>query len=218
MRPFRVYLTALVCATILVAGLEVAPHLAPREEPGLPRLPVLLADIRPVPQRARVLGYERTEFGAGWATVGACTVREHILITQLADTAADTAGGGCTVTTGRGRDPYTGEEIVLGPAATAVEIDHILPLSAAWDLGAHAWDPATRLAFANDPLNLLVTTREANRDKSDYLPAAWLPPDPAARCWYARRLALVAQRYALPLPREDLSAMRAACRLSGLLR
>lgn len=216
MRPFRVYLTALVCATLLLAGIELAPRLAPREEPGLPRLAVLLDEVPAVPQRARVLGYERAAFGAGWAPVGACTVREHILLTQLTDTAVNADGDGCTVPTGHGSDPYTGEEIILGPAATPVEIDHILPLSAAWDLGAHAWDPGTRLAFANDPLNLVVTSRESNRDKSDHLPADWLPPDPAARCWYARRLALVAQRYALPLPQEDVSVMRATCRLNGL--
>ncbi len=227
MRPFRLYLVALTCATVLVAGVELAPHRAPRTEDGLPRLSVLLAEVDMVPQRTRVLGYERSEFGAGWAPVPApagspteppttgCTVREHILLTQLADAAV--SGDGCRVTAGHGTDPYTGEDIRAGPAAGPVEIDHLLPLSAAWDLGAHTWDSSTRLAFANDPVNLVVTSREANREKSDQLPAAWLPPDRGARCWYSRRLALVAAHYSLPLPREDVTVMRSSCRVGQLL-
>lgn len=210
MRPFRIYVALLVCATILLALLDVAPHLRPREQDGLPALTVLLTDVEPVAQRNRVLGYDRAAFGSGWAAAGACTVREEIIAAQLAE-AADP----CGLTDARGTDPYTGGPLLLGPAAPPVEVDHILPLSAAWDLGAHAWDLSERLAFANDPLNLVATSQAANREKSDHLAAAWLPPDPAAHCWYARRLALVAGRYALPLPEEDLRAMRGACRWSG---
>ena len=96
--------------------------------------------------------------------------------------------------------------------ADEVEIDHVFPLSAAWDLGAHSWDDARRLAFANDPRNLVAVHRSVNQQKSDQLPAQWLPPDPAARCWYVQRLAEVAAVYGLALPGEDARVMRAQCR------
>lgn len=215
MRPFRVYLVALTCATLLLAGLELAPRLPLRQEPGLARLPVLLADIPALPQRARVLGYDRAEFSLGWDRDGACTVREATLLTQLSDASLDPVE--CEVTGGGWTDPYTGTTQAFDPVEQPVEIDHVLPLSAAWDLGAHSWDPATRRAFANDPVNLLVTSREANRDKSDQLPASWLPPDPGAHCWYSRRVAFVAVRYELPLPQTDLRTMRRTCRMDDWL-
>lgn len=197
MRPFRIYLLLLICATLLAAWPPT-----PRQEPGLPALAELLPHITQVPQRPRVLGYERHLFGTGWAPAAGCTVREA----TLAD-----AGGrldNCRVTGGTGTDPYTGDPINLG---RQVEIDHILPLSAAWDLGAHRWDTARREAFANDPRNLVATSRAANREKSDHLPTGWLPADDGAHCWYARRLALVAITWELPLPTADLQAMRRAC-------
>lgn len=198
MRPFRVYLLLLVCATLLLA----AP--APRhDESGLPELGALLPHVAEVPQRPRVLGYDRSAFGPGWAPSGGCTVREAAL---------SDAGGtlrACRVTAGTATDPYTGRLLRLdGP----VEIDHVLPLAAAWDLGAHGWDAGRREAFANDPRNLVVTSRSANREKSDQLPTDWQPPERGARCWYARRLALVAAAHGLPLPAGELRVMRKACR------
>src|SRR5699024_12715058 len=70
--------------------------------------------------------------------------------------------------------PYSQELI----STDAIEVDHIFPLSAAWDHGAYQWDDATRQQFANDPLNLVATSRELNQSKSDSLPEEWLPPHP----------------------------------------
>jgi hypothetical protein len=196
-RPFRIYLLLLICATLIAAW--PPPQ---RQDPGLPALDDLLPHIHEVPQRPRVLGYERDAFGAGWAPAEGCTVREMTLADaggQLAD---------CRVTGGTGTDPYTGDTIDLG---RQVEIDHIYPLSAAWDLGAHRWEESRREAFANDPLNLVATSRTSNREKSDHLPTGWLPGDRGAHCWYARRLALVAATWELPLPSGELKVMRRAC-------
>lgn len=104
-------------------------------------------------------------------------------------------------------DPYTGEDLL--PAD--VEIDHIFPLSAAWDMGAYAWPQEKRLAFANDPLNLVVTSSRANQAKSDSLPSEWMPPARRNRCDYSRRLAAVASKYQLAIPREDRRVMRRSC-------
>ncbi|QGU04313.1 HNH endonuclease family protein [Corynebacterium comes] len=200
MRPFRIYLLLLICVTVIL----VLPS-PQREDPALPTLDALLPHVEEVPQRPRVLGYDRDMFGPGWAPSAGCTVREA----TLAD-----AGGvlhDCRVTAGTGTDPYTGDVLDL---RGEVEIDHIFPLSAAWDLGAYGWERERREAFANDPLNLAATSRTANREKSDHLPTGWQPTERGSRCWYARRLALVAATHELPLPAGDIRAMRKACRMS----
>ena len=203
-RPFRVYVILLAAVTLLAA----LPR-PPLDEPDLPSLSALLPHVEEVPQRPRVLGYERAEFGPGWASAGGCTVREQMLIDAGATLSS------CHVTAGTTRDPYTGHALDL---REGVEIDHVFPLSAAWDLGAHRWSRAEREAFANDPRNLVVTSRAANQEKSDQLPAAWMPSDGAARCWYARRLALVAAAHGLPLPVTDKVSVQAACRMDEVTR
>lgn len=205
--PATVFVPLLTFATICYATVRLIPHLFPVTDPELPRLSQLEPYLDSTVQRSRVLGYDRNEFGPGWATDGSCRVRDNVLRTQFSPTGASCNSAGETT------DVYTGGLIT----ADEVEIDHIFPLSAAWDLGAHQWDDATRLAFANDPSNLIATTPKANREKSDQLPASWLPPHRAARCWYSRRLAYVAVTYSLPLPDEDLRVMHRHCRLGEWL-
>lgn len=203
-----VYLYVLIAATALVAAARLYPYLNPVSDPALPRLSTTTAHLSTTAQRSRVLGYQRERFGNGWATDGACTTREHVLRSQFTPEPSSCEANGEAI------DPYTGIPI----APNEVDIDHIFPLAAAWDLGAYRWDDATRRAFANDPLNLVATRSEVNRDKSDQLPSEWLPPSPRARCWYARRLAVVAVRYDLALPETDVTTMKRHCWVGELLR
>ncbi|KAA8723352.1 HNH endonuclease [Corynebacterium phocae] len=110
-------------------------------------------------------------------------------------------------------DPYSASQIALRDRTQCVEIDHVFPLSASWDMGAWAWDERTRKAFANDPLNLVATGSSLNQDKSDQLPSQWMPPEKATRCWYVQRVAAVAAKYRLSLTTSDVKTMRRACRL-----
>ncbi|MBN9644902.1 HNH endonuclease [Corynebacterium sp. CCM 8862] len=168
-----------------------------------------MSSVRVVPQRATVIGYERSLFGHSWATSPAtgpgCTTRERELVRQMNGTRL---GTGCRPQPGTVVGPYTGT--VIG-GDNPVELDHIYPLSAAWDMGAYSWDSATRHRFANDPANLVVVQKKANRDKSDSLPGEWMPPQRAHRCWYARRVAAVAAAYDLPLTTTDIRVMVTWC-------
>lgn len=193
----RFFLALLVAVT-----LAVLPFPTPRSLIDAPT-------NAPPPQRATVIGYERDAFGPGWAPApGGCDTRT-VLIAQ------EFGAAHCAVpqrqwdpaTVRQVTDPYTGAP--LDPAE--VEIDHLVPLAAAWDTGAHSWDRERRVRFANDPRNLVVTSATANRDKSDQLPSEWLPPAPRARCAYARQLVAVARDYELALPAPDLRAARRAC-------
>lgn len=196
---------------LLTAALAWSPQATPAgTDPGAP-LRHTLPRIPRVAQRVTVLGYHRSAFGAGWAPseVGECTTREEVARAQFGTEAVRQ----CRIVSA-GFDPYSGAP--LDP--TAIDIDHLYPLAAAWDMGAHSWDPAQRRRFANDPRNLVAVSRTENREKSDQLPSRWLPSERSARCWYARRLAQVAAAYALPLPRADVTAMKAQCRFRELPR
>ncbi|MDN6225797.1 MAG: HNH endonuclease family protein [Corynebacterium flavescens] len=164
-------------------------------------------DIATVPQRQDVLGYDRALFGS-WQPHGQCTTREAVRLAQ--STQASVLN--CRVTGGTFYDPYSDQAV---SNSEAVEVDHVFPLSAAWDMGAHSWDRNTRARFANDPLNLVATQRSLNQQKSDSLPSEWLPPK--KRCAYSTRLAEIARAYELSLPTADVSVMRRQCRFEFLL-
>ena len=71
--------------------------------------------------------------------------------------------------------PYTGEYYTN---ATALDIDHVIPLKEAWRSGADRWKKEKRRAFANSLKNsdhLIAVSKRANRQKSDRDPADWLP-------------------------------------------
>lgn len=190
MHAFRTYLAALIAAT-----LAIAPFPTPHSR----------VDIAVIPQRATVLGYERALFGPGWGRAQrGCDTREAVL--------ADAFGQPCTTPwhtweAAAVKDPYTRRPMAPGD----VEIDHILPVSAAWDLGAHAWTPAQRAAFYNDQRNLVAVSSQANQEKGDKLPSEWMPPDRRVGCVYGRRIVSVAKHYALPLPEADVKAVQRAC-------
>ncbi|KAB1657244.1 HNH endonuclease [Pseudoclavibacter chungangensis] len=94
-------------------------------------------------------------------------------------------GSDCVVERGTLLDPYTGSTIAFqrGQAtSSAVQIDHIVPLAAAWTGGANTWDDAAREAFANDPANLQAVDGASNGAKGQMLPGEWMPPNAAFAC------------------------------------
>ena len=78
-------------------------------------------------------------------------------------------------------DSYTGD---IERDASKLDIDHLVPLAEAFRSGADKWNSQERRAFANDPQNLVITSRNINRAKGDYDPASWLPKTPFTRCRY----------------------------------
>jgi hypothetical protein len=117
---------------------------------------------------------------------------------------------GCIVTSGTLDDPYTGTTISFLRGATtssAVQIDHVVALSNAWQTGAQALSREERIALANDPLELLASDGKANQQKSDGDAATWLPPNKAFRCQYIARQIAVKQKYTLWVVAAEKAAM-----------
>jgi hypothetical protein len=110
-------------------------------------------------------------------------------------------------------DPYTGSVISFQRGAKtgeAVEIDHMVPLAYAWDMGAYAWTDQQRQRFANDPDELLAVSDKANDDKGDMPPGKWMPPNTGYRCQYATRWITVLRAYALPVDPASSDVLRRA--------
>ncbi|MER5929662.1 HNH endonuclease family protein [Streptomyces sp. NPDC002054] len=161
--------------------------------------------------RAPKTGYERAQFGTAWLDTdnNGCGTRDDILKRDLAATSFK--GGDCTVASGvLEKDPYTGERIAFerGKSGGGVDIDHVVALSDAWQKGAGSWDKGKRIAFANDPLNLLAVEAAANRKKGDADAATWLPPDRSYRCTYVAAQVAVKQKYRLWVTEGERDAMK----------
>lgn len=170
---------------------------------------IVALDTLPVKGRAPKTGYERSLFSSDWGTYDGCSVRELVLARDMQNPVFDEHG--CRVLSGTLQDPYTNKTIafVRGPQTSqAVQIDHVVALSDAWQKGAQALTSQQRSEFYNDPLNLLAVDGPTNNDKSDADAATWLPPNKDYRCRYVARQIAVKQKYGLWVSSPEADAMR----------
>ncbi|HEY1155710.1 MAG TPA: HNH endonuclease family protein, partial [Arthrobacter sp.] len=170
-----------------------------------------LLETLPVKGRAPKTGYERSLFGPTWADMdqNGCDTRNDILNRDLTDITYVNSVP-CTVKTGVLADPYTGTVIdfVRGTTtSSAVQIDHVVALSDAWQKGAQQLTAEQRTAFANDPLNLQATDGPTNQQKGDGDAATWLPPAKGFRCEYVARQISVKATYGLRVTQAEHDAM-----------
>ncbi|MEW9531535.1 HNH endonuclease family protein [Microbispora sp. NPDC049125] len=179
-----------------------------------------LIDKVPTKGRGPKTGYDRDEFGYAWAdnadgiplAHNGCDTRNDLLKRDGEDIEYR-SGSKCVIVSMTLYDPYTGKTIDWTKQdASAVQIDHVMPLSYDWQMGASRWSDAERKRIANDPLNLLPVDGSTNSSKGDSGPATWLPPRKGIRCSYAVRFAQVALKYDLPVTTADKAAMADQCR------
>ena len=216
--PFPIYCLFLAAVACVVSWVTTPRYHHPQDQKAVREY---LQHIRQIPARPRVLGYSRDRFGDGWGMqitgLGICDTRNLLLV----QTFGGATGGGASDGRSGGRggggaarrsaapqnlDPYTHRPM----DRHGVDIDHIVPLAAAWDLGAYAWPEAQRRKFANDTLrNLVVTSSAVNREKSDATLSQWLPP--VDQCGYCARFVRVVGDYGLALTAADVRVAREAC-------
>lgn len=168
----------------------------------------LLAKI-PVKGRAPQTGYDRDLFSDGWGDIGDCDTRNYILRRDLKSITWRSSPR-CTVATGILNDPYTAKKIyfVRGVGTSnAVQIDHVVAVSDAWQKGAQKLSSRLRYAFYNDPLNLMAVDGLTNQRKSDSDAASWLPPNKKYWCSYVSRQIGVKYKYKLWVTSAERSAM-----------
>lgn len=222
------WLTAAVILSVAVAYQTVAASrersemfVASADLPTLTAGADVLAGVAVIPARTRGHDYRRAAFGESWTDDNSapgghngCDTRNDILDRDLVDKVyVDIKRCPSAVATGALQDPYTNEVISFtrgNQVGASVQIDHIVPLALAWDLGARDWTDEMRVRFANDPANLLAVAGGANQDKGDKEPALWLPPNTAFHCQYAMQFIAVLRGYGLPVDAPSVPALQQA--------
>lgn len=215
----------------VVLAVVVAVQISTTREPAAvaddPRPPAVapgtdvLAGVGLIPQRVRDYNYHRDAFGEAWTDENSapgghngCDTRNDILNRDLQDkTYVSIKRCPQAVKTGVLHDPYTDQTIAFSrgnQVGAAVQIDHIVPLALAWDLGAKNWSLDQRVRLANDPANLLAVSGRANQDKGDKQPADWMPPNHAFWCQYAMQYIAVLRGYDLPVDEPSVPVLRQA--------
>lgn len=157
-------------------------------------------------------GKRKKLFGSAWPDLDGdrCNERNEVLARDM--TSLKKATDGCTVLRGTLADPYTGATINFvhnreGGDSSAVQIDHIVPLSEAWASGAHSWDQNTRVAFANDLNNLIASDGPANEKKGDKDLGQWIvPSNPDYRCTYTVQFVQLKTVYGLSMDAAENAA------------
>jgi hypothetical protein len=174
----------------------------------------LLSRVTVVDHVGAAPGYQRgckkgqgCVFGPAWNNGESCDTRNQILAAQLHDVQFKPGTHDCKVVSGWEDDPYTGQRIDL----PQVQIDHVVPLKAAWNAGASQWPLSERQHFANDPAELLAVSAHANEAKGDATLSGWLPSNAVERCPYVVQYLTVAVTYHLPISIADKAAAINMC-------
>lgn len=151
--------------------------------------------------------YDRDLFGQRWADIdrNGCDQRNDALRAGAVDVTTKPGTHGCVVLEATIQDPYTGTTIDFVKGENTVDIDHVVPLSRAWQQGASSWPEERREEFANTSGNLLAVDASANRSKGDRGPEEWMPD--AGRCGYVIQWIDVKTEFELSVSAEEKSVL-----------
>lgn len=153
--------------------------------------------------------YDRSNFLKSWGKWRGCNVRQKILNRDVTNKQLDLDG--CTVIKGSLSDPYTGKVIKLNSKSSiskSVQIDHVVALGNAWRTGARYLNKEQRNLLANDDLELIAVSSQANQSKSNMDAAEWLPSNKSFRCTYVARQIAVKLKYHLWITPSEQSAIK----------
>jgi hypothetical protein len=209
-----VVLAAVAFLAVRGTGVDAGSQSAARPETAAPSgsagTALALLDGLPVKGKAPHTGYDREkDFGTAWLDVdrNGCDTRDDVLRRDL----RSTTSRACKVETGVLADPYTKKVIhfVRGETTSdAVQIDHVVALSEAWQTGAQRLSQAQRERLANDPTNLFAVDGPTNQAKGDGDAATWLPPNKAFRCTYVAHQVAVKAAYHLWVTAAEKAAIQ----------
>jgi hypothetical protein len=156
-------------------------------------------------------GYSREKFTHWIGQGGGCDTRDVVL---KRDGKNVKATADCKITAGSWHSVYDDMDLT---DPQALDIDHMVPLAAAWRSGAAKWTDEQRKAFANDLTRpqLFAVSLQSNRAKGDQDPSTWKPPSHAYWCTYAQNWITVKAYYKLTVTQAEktaLSDMVATCK------
>ena len=188
----------LLAAALLALGASTAGAATVKASALLPQLTV---------SAPKLTGYSRELF-RHWSDADGdgCDTRREVLLGEAR--VRPTLLAGCQLVGGRWWSAY---DSLFITDAGALDVDHFVPLSEAWQSGAWRWSAATRERFANDldyAPSLIAVTASTNRQKSDHDPAEWLPAFSGYRCTYVASWIAVKWRWRLAIDATERAALR----------
>ncbi|GAA1788403.1 HNH endonuclease family protein [Luedemannella flava] len=213
--PLRVILASVACGLLLTAGscdVETpgsatgngsgSGATAPKPKPGGGAAAGMLTQLK-VAEWHSMSGYSRDRF-PHWTSQGSgCDTREAVLKRdgRNVKTTAD-----CKVTEGSWHSVYDSKDFT---EPGDLDIDHMVPLAAAWRAGAWDWSDDKRSDFANDMdrPQLFAVSASSNRSKGDQDPSTWKPPTKSYWCQYAVDWVTVKSYWKLTVTAKEKSAL-----------
>jgi len=148
-------------------------------------------------------GYSRDRFPHWTGQGGGCDTRDVVLKRdgQNVKTTTD-----CKITSGGWLSLYDGKTFT---DPQQLDVDHMVPLAAAWRSGASKWTDDQRSQFANDLTRpqLLAVSASSNRAKGDQDPSQWKPPNHDYWCTYAERWIAVKAYWQLTVTQAEQTAL-----------
>jgi hypothetical protein len=194
---------AVLAATAVLSGSLAG--VADATPPGIPSTTTAKSELAALTVKAdgSQTGYSRDKF-PHWIDQGnSCNTREVVL---KRDGTNVQTGSDCAPTSGSWKSPYDGG---TWTAASDVDIDHVVPLAAAWRTGASSWTTAQRQAYANDLTDpqLIAVTDNVNQEKGDKSPDQWKPPLTGYWCTYAKMWVAVKTKFKLTVNTAEKTAL-----------
>jgi hypothetical protein len=153
---------------------------------------------------ASMSGYSRDRFPHWISQGGGCDTRDTVLKRDGKDVKAT---ADCKITSGSWLSPYNNTTYT---DPKKLDIDHMVPLAAAWRSGANKWTDDQRQGFANDLTRpqLYAVDLSDNRSKGDQDPSQWKPPNHAFWCTYAQSWITVKTYYKLAVTSAEKTALQ----------
>lgn len=195
-------LTVLGSAAALTIGLAGAASAEPPNIPDPATAADELAGLTVAPDGS-MDGYDRDQF-PHWIDQGdSCDTRETVLERDGTDVEV---GSDCYPTSGSWTSAYDGESWT---EPSDLDIDHVVPLAAAWRSGASEWTTDQREDYANDldDPQLIAVTDNVNQEKSDAGPEDWKPPLESYWCTYASMWIDVKHEWQLTVNEDEKAAL-----------
>jgi hypothetical protein len=147
--------------------------------------------------------YKRSLFGTWTDPDRNCFDTRHDVLRQrsLVTVTFEKKKSRCRVLTGKWNDFYYDEVIT---DAQKTDIDHVVPLKHAFEIGASEWTTEKRKNFATDPENLVITNRSYNRTKGAKTILQWMPVNKSYACKYIAKWVAIKKKYELLIDQKEL--------------
>lgn len=157
--------------------------------------------LTPIKKKQSVAKYSRSLFGSWLDTDKNCLNTRHEILKSRSQIPIKMSKDGCRVVSGKWSDFYYDEVLTK---ASKIDIDHVVPLKHAFDLGAGMWPKNKRVKFANDLNNLVITNLKYNRQKGSQSPVTWMPVNRQYACKYFKKWNQIKKKYDLKIGLKEI--------------